>query len=52
MLEINILMLFDLIKIPLSIGTCLRGAGGVRGQGYRCLILVWWFFIRGTGLFV
>lgn len=43
MLQIKVLMLFDLIKIPLSIGTCLRGPGEVRGQGYRCLILVWGF---------
>lgn len=35
MLEIKVLMLFDLIKIPRSEGICFGGAGEGRGWGYR-----------------
>lgn len=33
MLEIKVLMLFDLIKIPRSEGICFGGGGGGAGEG-------------------
>lgn len=53
MLEIPVLMLFDLIKIPLSVDIYFRGAGEGGRRGGVHLILVWCkAFLGGTGLFV
>lgn len=54
MLEIKVLMLFDLIKIPQSEGICFRG--GVeeeKGEDGDVGLVVWRkAFLGGTGLFV
>lgn len=55
MLEIKVLMLFDLIKIPRSEGICFGGGGGgqEKGEDGDVGFVVWRkAFLGGTGLFV
>lgn len=53
MLEIKVLMLFDLIKIPRSGGICFGGGQQEKGEDGDIGFVVWRkAFLGGTGLFV